>query len=202
MNHVLSWISQYGYAGLFALLMLGIVGLPVPDETLLMFSGYLISQSRLHPAWTFLSCVSGSISGISLSYVIGRFVGHGLIYNYGRYIHVTPEHVERVHQWYRRSGEWLLVFGYFVPGVRHFSALVAGMSNLEYRAFALFAYIGAALWVSIFLTIGYLVGDHWEMAIHLVHRYTVLLVGIGILALAILYWIRTRALRSKNKPLS
>ena len=198
MNHVLSWISQYGYAGLFMLLVFGIVGLPIPDETLLMFSGYLISQSRLHPVWTFLSAFSGSACGISLSYGIGRFLGHGVIYRYGRFVRLRPEHLERVHQWYHRSGELVLAFGYFIPAVRHFSALVAGMSGLEYKVFALFAYAGAVVWVSTFLTIGYLVGDHWQLAVEIVHRDTALVVCLIALVGGAAWWIRSK--RSRRKP--
>ena len=60
MESLLDWISHYGYAGLFVLLVLGIVGLPVPDETLLVFSGYLISQAKLHPALTWLAGVGAA----------------------------------------------------------------------------------------------------------------------------------------------
>ena len=53
MEPLLEWLSQWGYAGLFGLLVFGIIGLPIPDETLLVFSGYLVSQGRLHPLFTF-----------------------------------------------------------------------------------------------------------------------------------------------------
>jgi len=202
MDHVLFWISHYGYAGLFTLLVFGIVGLPIPDETLLMFSGYLISQSRLQPVWTFVSAVSGSACGISLSYGVGRFLGHAVIYKYGGYIHLRPEHLERVHQWYRRSGELLLAFGYFIPAVRHLSALAAGMSGLEYKIFALFAYAGAIVWVSTFLAIGYIVGDHWQVAVEIVRRYTALFICVGAAIVGTLWWMRRQPQRSKSKRLS
>ncbi len=174
MESVLSWISRYGYAGLFASLMLGIAGLPIPDETILVFCGYLIARGKLQPMSTFAVGVCGSICGISLSYLIGRTVASAAIYRYGHYIRVKPEDIERVHRWFRRVGEWLLTFGYFVPGVRHFTALVAGMSELEYPIFAAFAYSGAAIWVTTFLAIGYLVGDRWEEVVKIVQRYTLL----------------------------
>ena len=49
MEAVFGWISTYGYAGIFFALVLGIVGLPIPDETVMVFCGYLISTGRLHP---------------------------------------------------------------------------------------------------------------------------------------------------------
>jgi membrane protein DedA with SNARE-associated domain len=192
MEIVLDWILRYGYFGLFAMLMFGIAGLPIPDETLLMFSGYLISKGRLNPLLAFLFSFAGSVSGISLSYVMGRFVGQPVLFRYGRFVGITPGHLERVRGWYRRTGDWLLALGYFIPGVRHFTALVAGMSRLDYPVFALFAYIGAAIWVATFLGIGYIVGDNWRLALALVHRYTALAVLILVLAIVLALWIRSK----------
>jgi membrane protein DedA with SNARE-associated domain len=199
MEFVLDWIVQYGYVGLFALMMFGIAGLPIPDETLLMFSGYLISKGRLNPLLAYAFSLAGSVSGISLSYVLGRFVGQPVLFRYGRYVGITPAHLERVRSWYRRTGEWLLTFGYFIPGVRHFTALVAGMSRLDYRVFALFAYSGAAIWVATFLGIGYFVGDKWKVAIELVHRYTLLSVVLLVVVITVGLWIRSKI---RKRPLS
>src|SRR5437764_10747374 len=145
-EHIGQWISAYGYPAIFALLVLGIVGLPVPDETLLTFTGYLVFKGQLKLVPAFLSAVSGSVCGITLSYILGRTFGLALIHRYGKYIHLTEEHVNRAHAWFRRAGHWSLTFGYYIPGVRHFTAYAAGMSDLEPPQFALFAYSGAALW--------------------------------------------------------
>ena len=59
-------------------------------------------------------------------------------------------------------GHWALTFGYFIPGVRHFTAYAAGMSELEAPQFALFAYSGAVLWVGTFLSLGYFLGERWD----------------------------------------
>src|SRR3954452_1708028 len=195
MESLLEWISQYGYAGLFVLLVLGIVGLPVPDETLLVFSGYLISTGRLRPLAALLSAFGGSVCGISISYLIGRTLGHAAVEKYGRFVHLTPQKVERVHQWFRRVGNWLLSFGYFIPGVRHFTAVVAGMSGLEFRVFALFAYLGAFVWVTFFLCLGYWFGENWQSIIVLTHRYTLPLVLLLCGAGVILWLLRIRASR-------
>jgi len=195
MESLSQWISQYGYTGLFVLLVLGIVGLPVPDETLLVFSGYLISKGQWHPVLAFGSAFAGSVCGISVSYVLGRTLGHAAVERYGRFIHLTPAKIERVHQWFKRFGNWLLSVGYFIPGVRHFTALVAGMSGLEFRIFAPFAYFGAAVWVAFFLSLGYWFGENWKSIIVVTHRYTVPVILLFCVALAILWLLRSRANR-------
>lgn len=201
MDFVLDWITRYGYAGLFALLMLGIAGLPIPDETLLMFSGYLIYKGNLNPLYTFLAGFAGSVGGISLSYAAGRFVGQPVLFRYGRFIGLTQAHLDQVRAWYRRTGEWLLTFGYFIPGVRHFTALVAGMSRLGYPVFALFAYLGAAIWVATFLGIGYVVGENWQTALELVHQYTTAALLVAAAVVALVFWIRWSVGKRKRRPL-
>ncbi|MGD0497416.1 MAG: DedA family protein [Bryobacteraceae bacterium] len=170
-QHVFAWIAQYGCLAIFLLLMTGIVGLPVPDETLLAFSGYLVFKGHLPLPGAFAAALAGSACGITLSYTLGRTFGLALIHRYGRYLRITEERIGKAHAWFRRVGHWSLTFGYFVPGVRHLTAYAAGMSDLEAPQFALFAYSGAVLWVSTFLSLGYFLGDRWEAVQRNVNHY-------------------------------
>jgi membrane protein DedA with SNARE-associated domain len=188
-QHVLAWIAQYGYLAIFSLLVLGIVGLPVPDETLLTFTGYLVFRGHLSLPLAFLSAFAGSTCGITLSYTLGRIFGLVLIRRYGRYLRITEEHVEKAHAWFRRAGHWSLTIGYFVPGVRHLTAYAAGMSELEYPTFALFAYAGAAIWAGTFIGLGYLLGERWQAVQANIHHYLVgCAIGTVVLAAAYLAW--------------
>jgi len=188
-QHVLAWIAQYGYLAIFSLLVLGIVGLPVPDETLLTFTGYLVFRGHLSLAPAFLAGFAGSACGITLSYTLGRTFGLALIHRYGRYLRITEEHVEKAHAWFRRAGHWSLTIGYFIPGVRHFTAYAAGMSALEYPTFALFAYAGAALWAGTFIGLGYLLGERWQaVQANIDHYIAACAVAIVVLAAAYLAW--------------
>lgn len=182
-------LAQYGYGAIFGLLVLGIVGIPVPDETLLVLTGYLISQGRLNPFLAFAAAFGGSACGITISYYLGRTLGHRFVTKYGKWFHITHERVERVHRWFHKLGHWLLAFGYFIPGVRHLTAFVAGMTELEFPGFALFAYPGGAVWVVSFLALGYYVGEKWETALHVVDRYLVVIcVGLALIGGAYWWW--------------
>src|SRR5689334_18311888 len=141
-QQVLAWIAQYGYAAIFFLLVLGIVGLPVPDETLLTFTGYLVFKGTLSLPLAFASAFCGSACGITISYWLGRTFGMAVIHRYGRYLRIRPDHLEKAQMFFSRAGHWSLTFGYYVPGVRHFTAFAAGMSGLAMPPFALFAYCG------------------------------------------------------------
>lgn len=196
MDLIIHWISTYGYAAIYVLLMLGIVGLPIPDETMLVFSGYLIAQGHLQPVPTVIVAFLGSASGITLSYVIGRTLGLGVVHKFGRYMHLTDERLQKVHGWFDRVGHWALLIGYYIAGVRHLTALIAGTSKLEYRSFALFAYTGALIWACTFLAIGYFFGEHWQQVAELIHK-NLLLVSVVVIVLAIAY-VMFRRYRSRK----
>src|SRR5215475_5695739 len=194
-QQLLSWISQYGYFAIFALLVLGIVGLPVPDETLLTLTGILVFRGQLRAHFAFLAALCGSASGITISYILGRTFGLKLIHRYGKYLHIHEDHLQKAHAFFDRAGHWGLTFGYFVPGVRHFTAYAAGMSNMDYRHFALFAYAGSILWVSTFLSLGYFLGDRWKAVEENIHHYLVLATIVAVIAAIV--WLVWRKLRSR-----
>ena len=168
---VLQWVSTYGYFAIFGLLVFGIVGLPVPDEFLLTSCGVLAYQGHLSLAPTLLAGVLGSISGITCSYTIGRTLGWKVLHTrLARFVHITDKEIDRIHDWFHRIGHWALIIGYFVPGIRHFTAIVAGTSKLEWPSFALFAYSGAILWVSTFVFIGYHFGPEFRKILAVVDQ--------------------------------
>jgi membrane protein DedA with SNARE-associated domain len=169
------WIARYGYAGIFLLLMLGIVGLPVPDETLLTFVGYLSFKGDLAFLPSVAAAFLGSSTGISLSYGVGRVAGSQVVTKLSHRLHLSPEHLARGQIWLQRWGKYALVIAYFVPGVRHLVALLAGASSLPLQVFAPFAYCGALLWSATFLAIGYSLGEEWHRQSPLVHRVVVIL---------------------------
>ncbi len=196
MESALHWVTQYGYAAIFTLLVLGIVGLPIPDETLLAFSGYLISQGRFRAVPTFATAFAGSVCGMSVSYLLGRTFGLYLVRRYGRYVHLDEERLDRVHLWFQRAGRWALTFGYYLPGIRHLTAYVAGASKLELRAFALFAYSGGFFWCAGYISLGYFLGSEWrQLEAKLGHLREVALAILVLAVAAYLLWRRKRQRR-------
>ena len=156
------WVALHGYVGLFSLLVLGIVGLPVPDAWLLTLCGYFVFKNVFRFGPTVTAAFLGSASGITVSYILGRTLGTFLLVKYGRFFRITHREVDVVHGWFHRIGHWTLTFGYFVPGVRHLTAYVAGATELEIPTFAAWAYSGALVWCVTFISLGYYLGEEWE----------------------------------------
>ena len=201
-DFVFQWVTTYGYQALFLLLMLGIVGIPIPDETLLVFSGYLISRGSMHPIAAFAVAVCGSWCGISLSYWIGRTLGLGVVHKFGRYLRITDRQLEQVHAWFDRRGHWALFIGYYIAGVRHLTAIVAGASGLGFGSFVAYAWTGGLCWVALFLTLGYYLGEDWRRIAELIHRdlaWLSVLVLAAAAGYALFRW-KTAAKRNLRTP--
>lgn len=182
MATIVYWITHYGYGGLFVLLALGVVGIPFPDEGLLIFAGSLVDRGQLQLVPTVVAAVGGSISGITLSYGLGRCLGFALLKRYGHIIHLPAERVEPMRQWFVHWGKWSLMFGYFIPGVRHLTAYLSGTSCLAFPVFAVYAYLGAGLWSVTFIIVGYIAGEEWQHLSGIIHRHTTLsIVIVGVL---------------------
>jgi membrane protein DedA with SNARE-associated domain len=165
MHSLLVHIAQYSYWGIFFSLGLGILGLPVPDETLMVFVGFLVFQGKLNYALAIIVAFTGTSCGITVGYFIGRLSGKLFIEKYFEKFRINPEHIQNAEQFYKRYGKIALCIGYFIPGVRHLTAILAGISHMPYRTFALFAYAAGFFWTVLFINIGYFLGDGW-------HRYS------------------------------
>ncbi len=193
---IIHWITLHGYGVIFIVLALGIFGLPVPNELILASLGYLIFKGRLDPLPTVFFALLGSTCGMMLSYVIGRTFGLYVTYKFGRFVHVTAEQISRMHDWFEHSGRWAVLFGYFLPGVRHLTAFVAGTSKMPFWEFTAFSSAGGLLWLSSFIVAGYFLEERWSRETARIHH--VLEIG-SFVALAVvgIYFLQQRIKKNK-----
>ncbi len=173
--------------------MFGIIGLPIPDETLMTFSGYLVFKGQLHIAPTIASAFLGSTCGITVSYLLGRSGGYALILRYGHWVHITQEKIDRVHEWLEHRGRWGLFIGYFIPGVRHLTALVAGTTRMRYSVFATFAYAGGLVWSTSFITAGFFLGKEWRQVAESIQLWGLMAIPVIGLILLVYYLMQRKA---------
>jgi len=172
------WIGQYGYSAVFFLLIAGIIGLPVPDQLLLVVAGYLVLTKSLALAPTLAAAILGSIVGITLSYAMGRGAG-----SYISKIRFAAGGLENARQWFQRFGCWTLIFGYFIPGIRNLIGCTSGMMRLEMRYFAPYAYAGAVVSSLTCVYAGYFLGAQAGWVIASVGRFSLIAVGVPVLFL-------------------
>jgi membrane protein DedA with SNARE-associated domain len=152
-------VSQYGYPALFFLLWLGIVGMPIPDEVIVLSAGVLTSLGVLRVFPAFLATYLGVVSGLSLGYVLGRMVGAPAL-NWISGKKGMERHVERARQLLTRYGSFALCISYFFPVVRHVVPYLVGIGKMTFRRYAVFSYTTGLVWTLILFSAGHVLGDN------------------------------------------
>jgi membrane protein DedA with SNARE-associated domain len=153
--------------------------------------GYLVLKGELEFVPTFATTLAGVLSGITCSYILGRSGGMFVIRKYGSFLHVTEARLLLVHQWFDRTGKWSLTIGYFLPGLRHALAIIAGASGLKLSSFMLYAYSGAVIWTTVFITTGYIIGKAWRQWSETMHGF-LLMAFVAIMLMSAGYLIYRR----------
>ena len=168
---------------LFFALLLELLALPIPGEVLMSYTGFLVFKGHLNWTISILIAGFGSSVGMTIAYWIGYKLGTPFFDKYGHRFHMGPERIEKTSNWFNMHGNRLLVIAYFIPGVRHITGYFSGITRLPFRTYALYAYSGAFLWVTVFITLGKILGPQWEQFHTSVKKY--LIIG-GIVAAMIL----------------
>ncbi len=202
MHNIELFLAHYGYFAIFGLLMLGIVGPLIPDETILVLAGAAVHSGQMQMIPAIIAGFLGSVCGITVSYLLGRTGAVLLLERFGPFKRHLGKHMPKVEQWFEKYGKWSLFFGYFIAGLRHFTAVTAGMSKLPAYELAMFAYPGALLWVITFVSIGYFIGQQWETIAPLVSR-DILYVVAALAVIGLGVWLyRLQKRRSRRKVTS
>lgn len=197
MNYLL---EHFGYFGIIVALIGGIIGLPIPDEFLLTYVGFNVFLGKLAYFPSLLSAFLGAFGGITLSYILGIKLGLPFLHKFGPKLHITEERINKTKNLFTKFGPYLLFFGYFIPGVRHITAYLAGINGYSYKRFSLFAYLGALTWSFTFITLGTALGEKWNLVLlNLEKNKIVIIPGVILLTviIGIVYW---RKRRSPAKP--
>jgi membrane-associated protein len=148
-------IDAWGYAAIVLIIILGNVGLPVPEETVLTVAGYLAWQGQLRLPLVVVLAVISAVAGDNLGYWLGRRYGRRVL---SRLMAAAPARVERAQRFLLRHGA-LAVFGArFVTGLRFMAGPLAGSTGLEPSRFFVANLLGAVVYVPVVVGAGYALG--------------------------------------------
>jgi membrane protein DedA with SNARE-associated domain len=152
-------IQQFGYLFVFFGVLLGSAGIPIPGQIILIASGVLAQQGYLDLRNALVFGILGAVAGAQIGYWVGHKKGHSVILRWGPYILVTPERLALVERLFRDHGGKTVLFARFMPGFRVFSALLAGISEMNRKTFLFYNVLGGVLWPTIMvLLVGCLIG--------------------------------------------
>ena len=151
-------VSQWGYFGLLGFVLLGNLGLPVPEESVLWVAGYLVWQGGFQLPLVLLVGIMSAVAGDTLGYWVGRRYGQPVVARYGLWARLTPPRLEMMHRFVKRYGPVAVFLARFVIGLRFLAGPLAGSLELPWRSFLIANVLGALVYVPIMVGMGYAVG--------------------------------------------
>jgi membrane protein DedA with SNARE-associated domain len=197
-----SFVESVGYPGLFLLIMVESTVVPVPSEIVLPFAGWLAHDGKMSLAIVLFINSAAALVGSGLSYWFGAAGGKRLLLRYGRYIFITPQDIDRTEAFFARRGRVTVLIARFVPVVRHIISIPAGVARMPLSAFLLQTFIGATVWGSFLVLLGYELGAKWEsVATQLKQADLVigLVIIIAFIALAARFVVRRRRAQAASR---
>jgi membrane protein DedA with SNARE-associated domain len=151
-------VSQWGYPGLLVFVLLGNLGLPLPEESVLWVAGYLVWQGGFQLPLVLLVGIVSAVAGDSLGYWVGRRYGQPVVARYGLWARLTPPRLEMLHRFVQRYGPVAVFLARFIIGLRFLAGPLAGSLAMPWRAFLLANVGGALVYVPLMVGMGYAVG--------------------------------------------
>ena len=134
------------------------IGFFLPGDSLLVTAGVFAAAGKLSIVWLNILLIAAAIVGDTVGYWIGRKAGPAL-FNRPRSRFFNPAHLRRAHDFYEKHGGKTIILARFMPIVRTFAPVVAGMGKMEYRRFVAFNVVGGIGWVLSMTLIGYYLGQ-------------------------------------------
>ena len=186
-NSITGFVSSVGYWGVFLLMALESTMFPLPSELVMPFAGFLVANGAFG-FWTVLiASTLGCLAGSLLSYYIGYYGGIPFVRKFGRYFLINESHIKKSEEWFAKKGGIAIFLGRFVPGVRHVISIPAGVARMNVFEFSIFTLLGAGIWNSILLWIGYVLEKNWQLVYHYAEYVDMFI--ILVLAIALVYYI-------------
>ncbi len=187
-DYVVAAMGYLGYFGLFILMALESMVIPLPSEIVMPLAGFLVVEGTFSLAVVALVSGLGSVFGSVLSYYIGEYGGRKFIHHYGKYLLLDESHLKWTEKWFRHYGDKTIFISRFIPVVRHLISIPAGMGKMNMKKFILYTFIGATIWNTFLAYIGMILREKWEI----VHTYSsqidlVVIAAIVILAAYFVY---------------
>ena len=195
-------LNHYGYLAVFFLVMIEDFGIPVPGETILIAASIYAGHGQLNVVAVGVVAVVAAVAGDNIGFAIGHFGGRALAVRWGRYIFLTGDRLDRAESFFNRHGGKIIVVARFIEGLRQANGIIAGITGMHWTKFLPFNMLGAALWVALWVSVGYFSGSHIDSIYHTVTKYqTYFAIAVVLAVLAFVarhLWRRRRQRRERE----
>jgi membrane protein DedA with SNARE-associated domain len=198
LNSLQSLFDQFGWAGVFIVMLLENATGITPSEIILTLAGWmLISAHNLHPAMILFGGLVGALGssvGSSFTYWAVRLGGRPLINRLMHLLRLDPALVDLAESQFQRWGYGLVLIGRIIPGLRTLVTLPAGLARMPFPAFFAATFAGTFIWCTLLIGAGYWLGHEWQLIGTYLKQFFPYILTAGLVLLGLyFYYLRARS---------
>lgn len=180
---ILHIIEQFGYFGVFFLILIENVFPPIPSEVILLISGFFSSYTSLSVFYMILASTLGSFLGAIILYYIGKIFNKERLKKIvngrlGKILFLKENDIDKADEWFDNKGDKSVFFCRFVPIVRSLISIPAGMSEMPMGKFIIYTICGSMIWNTVLICLGYRLGSNWEYVLTILDKYQMVVIVI------------------------
>jgi len=188
---VVDYVASWGYIGIFFLMLLESSFIPFPSEIVLIPAGYLASQGEMSLWLIMLFAMVGSMAGAIINYYLAKSLGRRFLIKFGHYVFIKPSTLDKMDNYFLKHGHISTFIGRLLPGVRQLISIPAGIAKMGMKLFLTYTALGAVIWSSILVALGYFIGENKELLAQYLHQITVGVV-VSVIVLVLWYYKKNR----------
>ena len=196
-DQLLTWLLLYGYPALFAVVLAGSLGLPIPTDLLILAAGGFVAEGDLNLITVLGLVFVAAIIGDCTVYFVARWAGRRAVSRYGGRVGLGPERLAAAEI---RFGGWLglsvFMTRWLLTPLSLPATVLAAVGRYPAVSFVGFAAVGEVLWTGVFVGIGYVFGESWSGVLQIVQDSVGLAAGLGVAVLALVLLVMV--LRSRQ----
>jgi membrane protein DedA with SNARE-associated domain len=174
------YVSNYGYLAIFILVFLQEVGAPnpIPNEFVLLFSGYLVFSNTFHFPFILPLIIMADLLAASILYIVFYYFGNFILNKNHRWVPISPETIERQSRRIQERGMSGIAVGRLTPFVRGYVAVISGLLHVNPRRYGFIVIITSSMWATLYITTGYFLGPYWDYVVPRLYLFKDFLLGV------------------------
>lgn len=192
------YLIAWGYWAILLGLLAEDAGLPLPGETILIFSAFLsYKHHQLSMLWIVVVGILAATAGDNIGYWIGRKGGRKLVDAHRRLFRIKDETLHDGEELLKRRGDLTIFFARFIWGMRMIAGPLAGVLKMHWPRFALFNFLGACVWVGVVAGVGYAFGSKFDSLLSFFKKADIAIMA-GVITISVILWKRYKKKRKQR----
>ena len=201
-EEVVYYVTRYGYLAIFIMVFLQEIGMPnpVPNELLLIFSGYLSFKGLLYLPSVILTAIIADFIGTNILYFLFYSTGALIMQKKPNWIPLSARMIERLSTKISKGGQLSIFIFRLTPFTRGYTSVITGLLQIKPKVFLPIALISAISWATVYVVIGHFIGPSWNLFTKNIPSFKYIMVavlGIILCMVLLVYWVRKREKRNK-----